>query len=329
MLVLALVVSTSFFIWTMHFRNLIRHISWPLVASLLLNVMLVVTLVVMWQVRPEPTTLHLPAQRSVNAVAKIKPETTKTAATQEQARPFHWRQLEAPDFPTYVKNLRAIGCPEATIRDIIQCELNEVYAAKRQEIEREIATAPPQSRPPLKERLQHLNTEETAMFSASLSSSPATYAAATQSSPSAQTPTGAPSSTNVQTSTGTQGAGFTPTGASAASVQSASTLTPTAFLAGNDPNRVTPAGTLTPTPTDPSLNPAATAIISQMRTDFASAMQDVTADPSSPVYRERWLSAQRASDEQFSSMFGGDYFIKTQLEAVRNAAAANAAAAKP
>jgi hypothetical protein len=32
---------------------------------------------------------------------------------------FHWRQLESTDYPTYIANLRAIGCPELTIRDII------------------------------------------------------------------------------------------------------------------------------------------------------------------------------------------------------------------
>ena len=102
---------------------------------------------------------------------------------------------------------------------------------------------------------------------------------------------------------------------------SGSTLTPTAFLVGNDPSQPTPTSTLSTTPDDPRLNPPTAAVISQMRQDFANSIQNAGTDPSSPVYRQRWLRAQRASDEEFSSMFGGDYFIKSQLEAVRNAAA--------
>src|SRR4051812_6817760 len=32
---------------------------------------------------------------------------------------FSWKEVESPDYPTYIANLRDIGCPEPTIRDII------------------------------------------------------------------------------------------------------------------------------------------------------------------------------------------------------------------
>src|SRR6516162_1933421 len=32
---------------------------------------------------------------------------------------FSWRDVESPDYPVYIANLRAIGCPEQTIRDLI------------------------------------------------------------------------------------------------------------------------------------------------------------------------------------------------------------------
>lgn len=44
---------------------------------------------------------------------------------------FHWRQVESPDYFQYVANLRAIGCPEATIRDIIIADVNQMYARRR------------------------------------------------------------------------------------------------------------------------------------------------------------------------------------------------------
>lgn len=52
--------------------------------------------------------------------------------------PFRWSQLESADYPTYVANLRAIGCPEQTLRDIISADLHATFA-------RRPAGAPPQS----------------------------------------------------------------------------------------------------------------------------------------------------------------------------------------
>jgi len=42
-----------------------------------------------------------------------------------------WRSIESGDYPTYIANLRAIGCPEETIRDIILADVNKLYASRR------------------------------------------------------------------------------------------------------------------------------------------------------------------------------------------------------
>ncbi len=44
---------------------------------------------------------------------------------------FSWREIESPDYPTYISNLRDIGCPEQTIRDIIIADVNTLYSLKR------------------------------------------------------------------------------------------------------------------------------------------------------------------------------------------------------
>src|SRR6185436_10299319 len=44
---------------------------------------------------------------------------------------FTWQQIESDDYPNYVANLREIGCPEQTVRDIIVADVNAVYARKR------------------------------------------------------------------------------------------------------------------------------------------------------------------------------------------------------
>src|ERR1044071_2331850 len=44
---------------------------------------------------------------------------------------FSWRAVESDDYPTYISNLREIGCPEQTIRDIIIADVNALYSRRR------------------------------------------------------------------------------------------------------------------------------------------------------------------------------------------------------
>lgn len=44
---------------------------------------------------------------------------------------FSWQEVESDDYPTYIKNLREISCPEQTIRDIIIADVNALYARRR------------------------------------------------------------------------------------------------------------------------------------------------------------------------------------------------------
>ncbi len=44
---------------------------------------------------------------------------------------FTWQEVESADYPTYIANLRNIGCPEQTIRDIIIADVNGLYARRR------------------------------------------------------------------------------------------------------------------------------------------------------------------------------------------------------
>ena len=43
---------------------------------------------------------------------------------------FSWSEIESDDYQKYIANLRAIGCPEQTIRDIIVADVNQLYAGK-------------------------------------------------------------------------------------------------------------------------------------------------------------------------------------------------------
>jgi hypothetical protein len=53
-----------------------------------------------------------------------------------QATPFDWRQVESADYKEYIANLRAIGCPEQTIKEIIIADVNDLFSARRAAITR-------------------------------------------------------------------------------------------------------------------------------------------------------------------------------------------------
>lgn len=57
------------------------------------------------------------------------------AAQTEWTQPFHWSRLESTnDYRRYVANLRAIGCPEATVQDIVNGDARRAFAFKRREL---------------------------------------------------------------------------------------------------------------------------------------------------------------------------------------------------
>jgi len=48
-----------------------------------------------------------------------------------QTNVFHWSQIESGDYRQYIANLRAVGCPEATIKDIILTDIMRLFAERR------------------------------------------------------------------------------------------------------------------------------------------------------------------------------------------------------
>ena len=59
-----------------------------------------------------------------------RPRQTKTNLVVRRQL-FSWQEIESADYPTYVANLRQIGCPEQTIRDIIIADVNALYSRRR------------------------------------------------------------------------------------------------------------------------------------------------------------------------------------------------------
>ena len=66
--------------------------------------------------------------------AAVQVAISPQVVTNTVVKTMTWETVEAPDYLDYIDNLRRIGCPEETIRDIILTEVNKLYKAKRREV---------------------------------------------------------------------------------------------------------------------------------------------------------------------------------------------------
>ncbi len=64
---------------------------------------------------------------SGSSVAIIEKCVTNVVTVIKAAEPFDWRTVESDDYKQYVANLRAIGCPEKTLRDIIMADVTDLF----------------------------------------------------------------------------------------------------------------------------------------------------------------------------------------------------------
>ena len=77
---------------------------------------------------------------------KLVEHRARTAETSTNTTPkvvvrrqfFNWSEIESDDYQTFIANLRRIGCPELTIRDIIVADVNQMFAQRRSQ---EVVTA--------------------------------------------------------------------------------------------------------------------------------------------------------------------------------------------
>jgi len=100
--------------------------------SMFTNFLLVCVMVWLWH-RSRVTEIPRPVPTSATRVGtNIDKWTAGVAKNVLQREPegFHWSQIESTDYSIYVANLRSIGCPEQTIRDIITADVHTLYAAQ-------------------------------------------------------------------------------------------------------------------------------------------------------------------------------------------------------
>lgn len=77
-----------------------------------------------------PFLQHDPVAAPDNTPSSTSPSTAAEPSPGVTASKFEWRSLESEDYKTYIANLRAIACPEDTIRDIITADVRKTFEAR-------------------------------------------------------------------------------------------------------------------------------------------------------------------------------------------------------
>lgn len=87
--------------------------------------------------RKEPSTTSVAAARTPEAPVTVQMPVA-TPDPRVEIKPFRWSQLESPDYRTYVKNLRNIGCPEPTLRAIVTADMDAKYWRRGDDLEKKL-----------------------------------------------------------------------------------------------------------------------------------------------------------------------------------------------
>ncbi len=96
-----------------------------LALSLGLNLLLAVAAYWGWRHARDASQLDTPSAEPGPAAQQVQPQVVVRRQFMD------WSELESTNYATYIGNLRAIGCPEATICDIIVADVNQIYTGKR------------------------------------------------------------------------------------------------------------------------------------------------------------------------------------------------------
>jgi hypothetical protein len=107
-----------------------------LILSLCANLALAGYLVYQGRGKASPTIE--PGLEKKTAVTPAAQSTAKTdgksVTITVPATALDWRIVESEDYKKYIANLRAIGCPEETIRDIITADVNKLFEQRKREV---------------------------------------------------------------------------------------------------------------------------------------------------------------------------------------------------
>ena len=257
--------------------------------SLVVNLGLLGCLLFLLTRQPRRATVSAPVTATKTAPPAAIAITSPTVVQQEKFKPFRWNQLQSPDYQSYIKNLRNIGCPEPTLRAIVTADVDNAYRRHSDDLERKLADLAGSSwsvqlnsyneQQALKAELQKLPDEQSAEIDHLL-------------------------------------------GSTSLPVQATSNATTTSAPAQSDPvlmPLVFQNVDLTPL----NLNEDQKQAIDVMRQQFIDKIGGLNQDPNDPAYLERWQKAQPEIDDMMQGMLGMTAFENYQLAAAGNVPKAN------
>lgn len=101
-----------------------------LIISFCLNAVLVAGYLVKRSAAPEVQPQSASAPVSPRAAKTVRADRPVQTIAIDREVALDWTTVESADYREYIANLRAIGCPEETVRDIIIADINKLYASK-------------------------------------------------------------------------------------------------------------------------------------------------------------------------------------------------------
>jgi len=215
--------------------------------------------------------------------SQVKPESTST---------FKWSQIESEDYNVYVNNLRAIGCPEVTIRRIVTAELTENYSK----------SSPADSARQIQSGIDSDISKSEISKSMPGAVAEAVSAIFHETPVSNQAPMRTPAQVRKER-LADQPASY-PLAFRATPQVSSSAVTNTHAL-GNSPAP----NTVGNQPSGSTEGTAATAAaVDQIKKDFVQQLGETTQNPADPIYHKKWISAQSIADQRLRALVGYQAF---------------------
>lgn len=258
---------------------------WLLLGSITGNVALIVLCGILGMPKPaanQESVPSAPVSAAAPPAAKVAPPVPQPASS----RPFHWSQVEADDYETYVANLKAIGCPEETIRNIVSSEIGAIYVERQRKEEAE------KQRPLLPSELQKVQEEQRTVLTQLF---PPGRRSGNPASSTADLPVRQPAVVYPLVYQNLQPVSNSQSGRSAGAGRAA-----------------------TGSPVGGKQNTASAETLDRIRSEFAKDFGP-RQNPADPDYLERWTRAQSLADLRLRGMMGVAYYNAYTLELARQA----------
>ena len=232
------------------------------------------------------TLLHSKSPQTTLSEPKVaEARITPACAPVVQAAPeaTTWKAIASRDYPVYIDHLRALGCPERTIRSIIASEISLENPARTENGEPSMAAT-------------ELTPDQQGLLQQLL---------------------GAPAGTNQIEPAA---AGSSPVGAvNAAGVVSNQSTSTDASAAANDSGEEPsapqmPLAFLVKPESGTELGAEEQVALQSLRKSFTDMLGGVGQNPADPAYLAKWVAAQPATDETFHTQFGDAAYGQMLLE---------------